>query len=81
MPMDYIGMLLTGIGLGYSLLVIYSIFQDDSSSLPDRKSPPPPPISDETTPLLSDDKIDIRQRPNYSDKDSDEELIQGWDMV
>ena len=78
--MDYIGMAITGIGIGYSLLVIYSIFHDDSS-LPDRTSPPPPSCSDETTPLLSDDKIDIRQRPNYSDKDSDEELIQGWDMV
>lgn len=81
--MDYIGFVITGFGVAYSLFTLYTIFRDDDGE--DRRySPPPSPFTnDEKTPLLADvDNNEIRQRSNNpSEKDSDEELIQGWDMV
>lgn len=83
--MDYIGFVITGLGVAYSLFALYTIFRDDGGE-DGRFSPPPSPsINDERTPLLSavnDDDVEIRQRSNNpSEKDSDEEFIKGWDMV
>lgn len=82
--MDYIGFVITGLGVAYSLFALYTIFRDDDGE-DGRFSPPPSPsTNDERTPLLSsvDDDVEIRQRSNNpSEKDSDEEFIKGWDMV
>ena len=81
--MDYIGFVITGLGVAYSLFTLYIIFRDDDGE-DGRYSPPPSPFTnDEKTPLLAAvDNNEIRQRSNNpSEKDSDEELVQGWDMV
>jgi hypothetical protein len=80
--MDYIGFVITGLGVAYSLFALYTIFRDDDREEEHCFPPPSPITSDETTPLLAVENVEIRQRSNnQSEKDSDEELIQGWDMV